>query len=374
MSSIQEILASILKAVYGKDVRQAIHDGVEMAYNKADNAETSAAAAADAASGSQNSAAASAQAAANSASSASDFADAAEQYKNEAFHTTPAGYEAFVSNTNKSLNDLYNNGVKNLLKNEASSSSTSAATWVVNSDGTINCSVTSVPSGNNQFNINNSFKLPAGKYRLTGLPSGQTGFYIQMFGSTEYNTGVGIINRGFDSEKYVEWEFTSEQTCRIFIVVTSSSIVQNIVFKPMITLQGVPNSDYAHYVPYAQSNAALTENTKGKVIYTHDIGSSETIATALNSVYSELQGLSDSEYAKVTLQVKIYNGGINSYKLSTSIGSKMTFYSLMDSNSFRFVEITNSVSSCKFIANNNGTITDLSNLTDWANGQIRLVI
>ena len=103
MSSIQQILASILNAVYGKDVRQAIHDGVEMAYNKADDAATSAAAAAEAASGSQESAAASAQAASNSASSASDFADAAEQYKNEAFHTTPAGYEAFVGEVNAAL-------------------------------------------------------------------------------------------------------------------------------------------------------------------------------------------------------------------------------------------------------------------------------
>lgn len=257
MSSIQEILASILQAVYGKDVRQAIHDGVEMAYNKADDAATSAAAAAEAASGSQESAAASAQAASNSASSASDSADLAEQYKNEAFHTTPAGYEAFVGEVNSSLDDLYNNGVKNLLQNnQGTYNSGHGVIGTYNpSDGTVSCSGTA--TDNCYIRVAFGFPLKAGKYTLSGCPSGGGGSTYRLYVSNP--SGISFSDAEYDIGSGVSFTVTQDDTFNCSIYVTNGQTLSNVIFKPMITRMGVPNSDYAHYVPYAQTNVALTE-------------------------------------------------------------------------------------------------------------------
>ena len=268
MSSIQEILASILAARYGKDVRQAIHDGVEMAYIKADNAETSAAAAAEAASGSQESAAASAQAASNSASSASNFADVAEQYKNEAFHTTPAGYEAFVSETNLSLSYNYEVGVKNILPNIATSKTENGITYTVNNDGTVTVNGTTTAFTEilvfrfSKTDLINTFH---DTYHLSGAPVGATdgdtnGFkfyastkkvFDDSFGSSYFDLGNGVDIKTSDT-RYLSV---------IYIAVNQGITVNNVTFKPMLTRKVVPNSDYAHYVPFTKPNYLLTPKT-----------------------------------------------------------------------------------------------------------------
>ena len=92
MSIIQD-LEQILSARYGRDVRQAIHDSIEEGYNIAVQAEGKATTA-------QDSASASASASAQSSASALQSAQLAEQYKNEAFSGTPAGYEALVEKVN----------------------------------------------------------------------------------------------------------------------------------------------------------------------------------------------------------------------------------------------------------------------------------
>ena len=260
MSSIQQILASILNAVYGKDVRQAIHDGVEMAYDKADDAATSAAAAAEAASGSQESAASSAQAAADSASSASDFADAAEQYKNEAFHTTPAGYEDFVNQVNSSLDYLAETGVKNLLNFDTASVTIPSSGSITNNDGII--TVDGVFSANYWFT--KTIHLKEGKYKLSGCPSG--GSQSTTAGSGAYCLYVSQGNENkFDVGNGAEFTLSSEQDVIVTIRVIDGTH-SNEVFKPMVTLASFSNSDYAHFVPYAKANDKLTEQTNSKLL------------------------------------------------------------------------------------------------------------
>lgn len=46
----------------------------------------------------------------------------------------------------------------------------------------------------------------------------------------------------------------------IVILIASGITLNNVLFKPMITVADMPNSDYAHYVPYAMTNRELTEN------------------------------------------------------------------------------------------------------------------
>ena len=270
MSSIQEILASILQAVYGKDVRQAIHDGVEMAYNKADNAESSAAAAAEAASGSQESAAASAQAASNSASSASDFADAAERYKNEAFHTTPAGYEDFVNDVNSSLNYQYDSGVKNVLnlslnsiinanKGRASFSgnvcSINGIDYTVNqrSDGGIEIDVNGIATSNSQL-----FLIPS---------SSDNTFKNMILNGSPASSDCSLLVSYFQNGTWKAEQFSYNMMDSVFsldypqilisIYVKSGTSVNHLKFHPMIRDASISDKSYQ---PYAQSNAVLTSS------------------------------------------------------------------------------------------------------------------
>lgn len=282
MSSIQQILASILNAVYGKDVRQAIHDGVEMAYNKADDAATSAAAAAEAASGSQESAAASAQAASNSASSASDFADAAEQYKNEAFHTTPAGYEAFVGEVNSSLDYLINTGVKNLFNiSKQDDISSGGLSFTNNSDGTVtvsNGTTTGEALYPSAIAVENGVYAdlkPSTKYKVSfGVPL-STNYKIQVY---YVPTSPGSWTLLATGESGDELEFTTpSQISQIWIRfrIAPSVTVSNLKLYPMVRLA---ESDDKTFQPYAQSNVALTEKTAFNVIVNEQLSTASPSA------------------------------------------------------------------------------------------------
>lgn len=338
MSSIQQILASILNAVYGKDVRQAIHDGVEMAYNKADDAATSAAAAAEAASGSQESAAASAQAASNSASSASDFADAAEQYKDEAFDTTPAGYEEFVSKTNSSLNDLYNNGVKNLLCNidKGLGGDGGGITYTKNADGSITANGTTTGRSDYPLWYNRVGLLKAGTYKISGVPTGNVGM-IQIWNATRNRADVTISNGASQTFTY---NGTDAIKVQIIASTTSGVQVDNVMFKPMITVADAPNSDYAHYVPYAQSNAALTEKLTHP-LFDFDIrrNSLSLVETDLNNICANMKtnevltGFIFADYTDSITQGKPKNAVIS----KTTISSETRYIvSILGSTSFGY--------------------------------------
>lgn len=73
MSRISDLLAQILGAVYGKDIRQSVHDAIEQCYMDVSNAKTLADASTEAA----NIAATNAQTKANAADTAASGANAA---------------------------------------------------------------------------------------------------------------------------------------------------------------------------------------------------------------------------------------------------------------------------------------------------------
>lgn len=275
MSSIQQILASILNAVYGKDVRQAIHDGVEMAYNKADDAATSAAAAAEAASGSQESAAASAQAASDSASSASDFADAAEQYKNEAFHTTPAGYEAFVGDVNSSLNYLANTGVKNILPMSLAGIKAANTSGVWNGNvytlDTMTFTVNTDSDGNvTSIKANGSTPSAAAVFLVYSASENATKFNNKKLNGSSGGSNSSYGIRISDVTVQTVYNFTGDTTItgltntgsvKVGIWIAANQSVSDKLFYPMIRDASISDSSYQ---PYAQSNAALTEKVTSK--------------------------------------------------------------------------------------------------------------
>lgn len=93
MSRISNLLAQIMSAVYGKDVRQSIHDAIEQCYTDVSNAKTIA----DASTTAANTAAANASAKATAADTAASGANAATQAANTA--ATAANQAAIEAST-----------------------------------------------------------------------------------------------------------------------------------------------------------------------------------------------------------------------------------------------------------------------------------
>ena len=255
MSAISQVLNDILHARFGKDVRQAIHDGIELGYNIASDAQVKAETAQDSASASATAAANSASAAQTAANNASISAGLAEQYKEEAFHTTPAGYEDFVSETNSSLADLYQNGVKNLCPPKVNfASSELGIDYTFNQDGTITVNGTATSANVAILASHGLFTLKAGQYHISGAPTNDAILQLQS------DAGA---NLGTDNGSGVDVTITYDRQVKLVLYVYQShGEYQNVIVKPMITLKSVANSDYAHYVPFALPNSDLSLKKK----------------------------------------------------------------------------------------------------------------
>lgn len=90
MNSFWDNLVIIAESRFGRNIRQAIHDGLQQAYEVATNAQ-------NLADGASASAKASADAAAASATSAEQSADTAQYYADQVYHQTPTGFPELVS-------------------------------------------------------------------------------------------------------------------------------------------------------------------------------------------------------------------------------------------------------------------------------------
>lgn len=93
------------------------------------------------------------------------------------------------------------------------------------------------------------------KVKLSGCPSGgsATTFGLQIYdvtagayGNTDYGDGVVAT-------------LDPTHTYNAILYVRANQTISSKVFKPMITVADMPNSDYTHYVPYAMSNKELTD-------------------------------------------------------------------------------------------------------------------
>ena len=257
MSAISQVLYDILHARFGKDVRQAIHDGIELGYDIAFDAKETAETAQDSASASATAAANSASAAQTAANNASISAGLAEQYKDEAFHTTPAGYEDFVSETNSNLDYLANTGCKNLLHNtQLVSKEKNGVTITVNDDGSITLNGTATQWFlENLDYVANVLNYPAGNYIGSGaLSSGATLHARTNSGNiiTIRNTDVAFTIPENATESYLRLE------------ISSGASFNNATLYPMVRLASISDSTY---IPYAQSNAALTK----RAVLSHNV-------------------------------------------------------------------------------------------------------
>jgi hypothetical protein len=167
-------------------------------------------------------------------------------------------YEPY-SMTNQQLTGLYDNevemGAVNLLPCTIKSHVRSGVTLTVNPDGSVKLNGTA--SGNNIFPIADSnLKLKKGTYKFTCL--GAQGSDI-TFRAWVNNLGDSVNH--LDYGNGVIFTINSDVTTGyIGIGFSSGQVFNNQEFRPMITLASQPNSDYAHYVPYAKSNKELTDD------------------------------------------------------------------------------------------------------------------
>ena len=94
---------------------------------------------------------------------------------------------------------------------------------------------------------------------LTGCPSGgdDSKYFLRFVRITDADVAATDYGNGID---FVFTHTNTTLNSYVVIFIASGYTANNLIFKPMLTLASVPNSDYNHYVPYAKSNRELTED------------------------------------------------------------------------------------------------------------------
>lgn len=166
---------------------------------------------------------------------------------------------AFVNNVNE-------NGCKNILPNYITPFSSGGANVAIDDDGIITVTASSAltgncniyPAGDSNIEENKKLYLPKGTYIGSGCPSGGSNstYYVQFYNQSS------SANLGYDYGEGVEFTLDSDTWIVVRASVRSGyTISGSVVFKPMITLATDVPSDYAHYVPFAKTNLQLTQDS-----------------------------------------------------------------------------------------------------------------
>ena len=162
--------------------------------------------------------------------------------------------------------NMFANGCVNLLPNYGTSKTDNGITFTVNDDGTVTANGTATADAQivifdhiNNGRLQNDFKygLPL---KMSGCPSGGSADTYAV-GWYRYDNDHNASDFGDGSDTFTvidPSEFTGNYS-NVYIRIKNGTTVNNLVFKPMITLADVPNSDYDHYVPYSMNNTELTE-------------------------------------------------------------------------------------------------------------------
>ena len=178
-------------------------------------------------------------------------------------------YQPFAKpNTELTKDDIgltanaFANGAVNLLPNKMKSQTGNSLTIIVDNDGVVRTSGTSTGSSWLRIMQNEYLELPAGTYRLSGCPSGGSTSTDQgnyMCYASRFDSSNTWIDDYFDIGNGVDIPITTGQKLQVVIRIITGTNMNGKVFKPMITVADMPNSDYNHYVPYAMTNRELTD-------------------------------------------------------------------------------------------------------------------
>lgn len=153
-------------------------------------------------------------------------------------------------------NVIANLGAKNLLLVTGTANTVNSVAYTVNDDGTITAN--GQASSNADWNVNSSFHLEPGTYKLTGCPTGgnNSSTYKLQIQGIGYDTGTGLT-----------FTVASATNVNVYIRVWSGYNANNLVFKPMIRPAEITDDTFE---PYAPTNRELyetkTEQTETNVI------------------------------------------------------------------------------------------------------------
>lgn len=166
------------------------------------------------------------------------------------------------------LDNEYENGCVNLCNHNATSSSDKGITAIVNADKTITVNGTATANFTLYLSLD---AVSANKYKISGCPSG---------GSLSTYEIEWLVNGSWGKKDYGDGVVVDGTITNAAIHIKSGATLSNVLFKPMITLADMPNSDYAHYVPYAKSNKELTDDVSelSSKAYTTDDTAETTLA------------------------------------------------------------------------------------------------
>lgn len=182
-----------------------------------------------------------------------------------------------IKNNNDMISELNSNMTINLLKPTLQTTTQNGITCTNNGDGTYTLNGTA--SDNAVFILQSNIEIASGKYKLTGCPQGgsTTSFKLDFeykgnSTGADYGNGSIINKTSNDIFKYLR------------IVVYTGTILNNAVFKPMLTTN--LSATYDDFVPYTgdtgrlNADVALLENKINKYF----INTNETIYIPLRTM------------------------------------------------------------------------------------------
>lgn len=166
--------------------------------------------------------------------------------------------QTLVNKTNDIDSVISANGAMNILPNEVVTQTIASGgiTVTKNSDGTLtlngsNNTGSLVGVYPHAFTADEWAPYVGKQLKLSGVPSGLDDVFLaaDFDGNTHRDSGAGAI-------------FTATNVPpQVGLYIRTGVTLNNVTFKPMLTLASQPNSDYAHYVPYAKTNRELTGDT-----------------------------------------------------------------------------------------------------------------
>ena len=159
--------------------------------------------------------------------------------------------------------NAFANGCVNLLGGSPTSQTVNGGTtpvyFTVNNDGTISVHTNGVATTGVANYIYTVPTIGIGRYKLSGCPTG--GSDNDYFLTVNKDGGWNDASREYGNGNNIT--VTSSGITQVNISIRNGASIPSSspkVFKPMITVADMPNSDYNHYVPYAKSNKELTDD------------------------------------------------------------------------------------------------------------------